>query len=269
VADVHAHRWPEPDWFAYDRIGWFEDDSAEYLPVAEWAAKRRGVIRIAGGFDPVFSRVMDLCGMERGLMLMAASPQVVHALIGHIADFLDEYYRRLAQAGQGHIDFIGFGDDFAGQAGMLISPRMWREYFMDVWKRLFAVAHAYGMKASLHSCGAVRPVLGDLIDAGLDVFEVVQVTANGMGPVDLKREFGSHLTFYGGMDTQHILPHASPEAVRSEVRRLADTLGKNGRFILANMHLLMEDVPTANVLAMYDEARRYEGKSSSNNTESD
>lgn len=142
---------------------------------------------------------------------------------------------------------------------MLVAPNKWREYFLPLWKRLFAIAHEHGMRVGLHSCGAVRPVLSDLIDAGLDILQVVQVTAVGMDAAELKREFGRHLAFYGGMDTQHILPQGSPADVRREVRRLIDILGTDGRFILASMHFLMDDVPVENVLAMYDEARTYRG----------
>lgn len=171
------------------------------MPWAEWATRHADTLRLAGGFDPVFSRIMDLCGMEAGLMLMAARPDLVHALVAHIGAFLEEYYRRIAEAGQGYFDVLCFGDDFASQESLLLSPRRWREYFLPFWKRLFAVAHRHGMKAMLHSCGAVRAVLGDLIDAGLDIFEVVQITAARMDPAELKREFGAHLAFYGGMDT--------------------------------------------------------------------
>ena len=257
VAEVEAYAWPNPDWFDCERIGWFLDAADEYLPVAQWAARHSDYVRVVGHFDPIFSRIMDLCGMERGLLLMAARPDLVHAMVAHIADFLAERYRRMADAGRGHIDFLMFGDDFAGQQGMLISPERWREYFLPVWRRLFAIAHEHGMKAQFHSCGAVRPVLGDLIDAGLDIFEVVQVTAVGMDPAALKREFGAHLTFYGGMDTQQILPYGTPEDVRREVRRLVDILGRGGRYLLSSMHVLMEDVPVENVLAMYSEAHSY------------
>jgi uroporphyrinogen decarboxylase len=79
-----------------------------------------------------------------------------------------------------------------------------------------------------------------------------------MDPAELKRQFGRHLTFYGGMDTQDILPHSSPEDVRREVRRLIDTLGENGRYIFTSVHFLMDDVPMENVLAMYGEAKTYQ-----------
>jgi uroporphyrinogen decarboxylase len=113
------------------------------------------------------------------------------------------------------------------------------------------------MKNMMHSCGAVRPVIGDLIDAGLDILEVVQVHASGMDAANLKREFGADLAFYGGIDVQELMPYGSVEDVRREVRWLVDTLGVGGRYILAPSHFLMDDVPVANVIALYDEARTY------------
>ena len=257
IADIDAHAWPDPDWFDYERIGSLWDIPEGYVPVAQWAAERSDFARHGTGWNPVFSRVMDMFGMETGLMHLADRPDLIHATVAHIGEFLEEFYRRFARAGQGHYDFLGFGDDFASQKGMMLTPNMWREYFLPLWKRLFAIAHQHGMKASMHSCGSIRPVLGDLIDAGLDILEVVQVTAVGMEPANLKREFGRHLAFYGGIDTQRILPLGNPTDVRREVRRLIDTLGKGGRYILASMHFLMDDVPVENVLAMYDEATTY------------
>jgi len=259
VAEVEAYPWPSADWFDYSSAGWFWSTADSYQPLAQWAAGCADYARLGGGWSPVFCRIMDLFGMETGLMQLARRPDLIHATLDHVGNFLEEFYRRLACAGEGYYDFLGFGDDFASQRSMLLNPRHWRNYFLPLWKRLFAIAHAQGMKAALHSCGAVRPVLADLIDAGLDVLQVVQVTAVGMDPAELKREFGRHLTFYGGMDTQHILPHGWPEDVRGEARRLINILGKDGRYIFASMHFLMDDVPVENALAMYQEARTYRG----------
>lgn len=259
VADIDRHHWPDPDWFDYDRVGWLWDTPEAFGPVAQWAARNSDYMRHGGGWNPVFSRVMDMFGMETGLMNLAARPDLIQATVAHIGEFLEEFYLRLARAGQGHYDIMGFGDDFASQQSMMCTPSKWREYFLPLWKRLFAIAHEHGMKVGMHSCGSVRPVLGDLIDAGLDILEVVQITAVGMDAKELKREFGRHLAFYGGMDTQHILPLGSPADVRSEVRRLIDTLGKDGRYIMASMHFLMDDVPAGNIVAMYDEAAKYRG----------
>jgi len=260
VAEVEAHYWPSADWFDYSRVGWVWNTPDSHLPIAQWAAVTTDYARLGGGWNPIFCRIMDLYGMETGLMHLAARPDLIHATVEQIGQFLEKFYLRLASAGKGYYDFLAFGDDFASQRGMLLSLSHWRRYFLPVWKRLFAIAHEHGMKTVLHSCGSVRAVLGDLIDAGLDVLQVVQVTAVGMEPAELKREFGRHLAFYGGMDTQHIMPSGRTSDVRIQTRRLIDILGKGGRYIFSTMHFLMDDVPLENALAMYEEAKSYRAK---------
>lgn len=257
VSDVDSHAWPDPDWFDYQRVGWFwhTPDTAE--PIADWSRRHGDYARLLGVWNPVFSRVMDLFGMEAGLVNLAARPDLIDAAVGHIGDYLVEHNRRMAEAGQGLFDIHAHGDDFAGQGGMLCSPDMWRKYFLPVWKKLFEISHKYGMKSQLHSCGSVRPVIPDLIDAGLDILEVVQVTAADMDLVDLKREYGRDLTFYGSFDTIDILPNGTTTDVRREARRLIDVFAKDGGFILASAHFMFNEVPPENVVALYDEARTY------------
>jgi uroporphyrinogen decarboxylase len=257
VAEVEAHAWPDPAWFDYGRVGWLLDPPESDLPVAEWAKVNGDYARLAGGWSPVFSRAMDLFGMETGLTHVAEHPELIEAAIARIADFYEEFYRRFARAGRGHFDILAFGDDFATQRGLMLKPELWRQWFLPIWKRLFALGHEHGMKVAFHSCGAIRPVLADLVDIGLDILENVQVQAVGMDPAELKREFGQHLSFYGGMDIQAIMPSGSTEEVRREVRRLIDTLGVNGCYIFTTAHYLMDDVSVENTLAMYDEAEKY------------
>ena len=257
VAQIDAYPWPDPDWFAYDRLGWHHDAPGDFLPVRTWAEGHADVGRWVVDWMPVFSRVMDLFGMETGLLNLASRPDLVDAVVSHVGEFLEQYYERLARSVQGHVDILGFTDDFAGQGGLLMNPETWRRQFLPLWKRLFAIAHAHGMKAGFHSCGSVRSVLPDLVDAGLDVLEPVQTTAWGMDPLELKREFGAHVTFYGGVDSQWVLPMGTPGDVRAEVRRLVDAMGPGGRYILSSCHFLLEDVPAQNVLAMFDEVRSH------------
>jgi uroporphyrinogen decarboxylase len=257
VAEVDAHPWPKPEWFDYSRIGWFFDQPDEYLPVKQWALKYNDYARWVQDWQPVFSRVMDLFGIETGLMNLAAKPKIMQAAIEHITDFLEQYYTNLAKSVAGQADIFGFGDDFGGQQGMLLSPKMWRNYFVPVWKRLFPIAHKYGMKSSMHACGSIRPVIRDLMDAGLDILEVTQISAAGMDPVELKHEYGSQLTFCGGVDVQYVLTTGTPEQVRQETRRLADIFGRNGRYILSSTHFLLDDVPAENAIAMHDAAMEF------------
>ena len=257
VAEVEKHPWPSPDWYDYGRVAWILDAPEDYVPVAEWAERHKQYARLAGGWSPLLAKAMDMFGIETGLSNIAGNPKVIEAAIAHIGNFWEEYYRRFARAGRGYYEILAWGDDFASQQGLLMRPELWRKWCLPIWKRLFAIAHENEMKAALHSCGSVRTVLGDLVDIGLDILENVQVMAVGMDPAELKREFGKHLTFYGGMDTQEILPLGCPEDVRQEARRLIQIFGKGGRYIFCTTHYLMDDVPLANALALHDEIKKY------------
>lgn len=257
ISDIQSHSWPDPDWFDYGRLSWMYDGHQASYPVDEWSEINGAYMKLVGGWNPVFGRVLDLFGMEHGLLNLAYKPKLVQATIEHIGCFLEEYYERLARSCHNKADILGFGDDFASQTNMMLSPEQWRKLFLPLWRRLFEIAHKYEMKTMMHMCGSVRPVLGDLIEAGLDIYEVVQITATDMDAEGLKNDFGKDLVFYGGLDVQHLLPNGSVDQVRQEVRRLINILGKGGGYILASTHFLMDDVPYENVLAMYDEARHY------------
>ena len=118
------------------------------------------------------------------------------------------------------------------------------------------VCHAAGVKFMLHSCGAIRPLIPDLIALGVDVLDPIQVAAHGMEPAALKRDFGDRLAFHGGMCTQRTLPFATPQEVREAVLDRIATLGAGGGYILASSHDLSADTPPENIVAMYDPAPR-------------
>jgi uroporphyrinogen decarboxylase len=243
VADIEQYRWPNPDWFDYNAPGKLAEQYSQYALVgATW--------------NPIFSTVCDLCGMERGLMMMALEPTLVEAAVDHITSFLLEYHRRVID-GAPSIDFVYVGDDLAHHRGLMISLTMWRQYFYRPWKRIFDLIHSKGKKVMFHICGACRSLIPDLLDIGMDVLQVVQTTAVGMDPKELKREFGRHLTFWGGVDEQHVLPFGTTGEVRAHVRDLIEVLGEGGGLILGPTHMLQDDTPPANVIALYDEAHRY------------
>ena len=157
--------------------------------------------------------------MDNFLMLLAAEPERVHRFL----DALMEIHMRNLEIFLGavgdSIDVILFGDDLGAQNSPQISPRMYREFFKPrhamLWARAKQLSNA---KVMLHSCGAVRPLLPDLIDAGLDVINPVQISCRGMEAEGLKRDFGRDLAFWGGgCDTQKILPQGTPAQVREHV----------------------------------------------------
>lgn len=269
VSQVEEYAWPDPGWFDYGVVAPSQAEKAGtdaapdvYAPVAQWVEDTADYAHVIGDFNPIFGRICDLCGFEVALIKMATEPDVVRAMVDRITDFYEAYYRGIAEAAQGLVDILVFGDDFASQNAMLINPRQWRQYFKASWERLFAVAHKYGMKAQFHACGAIRPVIGDLVEAGMDILQVVQIRLKGMDPAGLKREFGKVLTFHGTVDVQEVLPRYTAEGVRAEVRRLIDIFGPGGRYILSSSHVLREDVPPENVVAMFDEAHSYRARKS-------
>ncbi len=252
IQDIEKHKWPLSDWFDYRRLRHFDDDTNSFLESSKWANKYRNYVRVLGGFNPIFSRTMDLFGIEKGLINIAGNPNLIGAVVAHIGDYLKEYYTKLAESNYEYMDIIAFGDDFAGQNGMLLDPQMWKKYFLPIWKKLFGIAHKNNMKTMMHMCGSVRPVLGYLIDAGLDIYEVVQVTARDMEPDKLKKDFGKDLVFYGGVDVQQLLRKKNINEVLEEIKKIIKILEKGRKYILSSCHFLTDDIPVDNVLAMYN-----------------
>jgi uroporphyrinogen decarboxylase len=138
-----------------------------------------------------------------------------------------------------------------------MSPETYRRLYKPFHAKLFHRAKELaGVKVQLHCCGGVEPLLGDLIDAGLDAINPVQVSCRGMMPEHLKKTYGDRLTFWGGgCDTRHILGHGSPEEVRENVRGLVGTFAPGGGFVFQQVHNVLADVPPENVVAMLDAVR--------------
>jgi len=196
-----------------------------------------------------------LFGMDRFLFMLAAEPREVHRFLDRLVEVhLANLERFLAGVG-GSIDIIVFGDDLGMQTGPLISPAMYREFFKPRHARMWGRAKELApVKVKLHCCGGVRPLLPDLIEAGLDAINPVQTSCAGMDPAELKREFGRDLVFWGGgCDTQIVLPHSTAEQVREHVRERVRILAPGGGFVFQQVHNILDFVPPENVVAMLDE----------------
>ncbi len=240
--EVFRHSWPSEDWFDYGRLLREATESSEHFVVV-------------GGFTPLFYLIGDLCGMEKALMDISLNPDVVFALCEKIEEFYTGYFSRVAEVCGDAVDAIAFGDDFSSQQGMLMSPQSWRHCFKPVWARLFDLAARSGYKVMFHSCGSMAEVIPDLIDAGLDVLYPIQPTARSMQVDFLRKEFGSTLSFYGGVDVQQLLPFGTAAQIEKEVVRIAGLFERRGGFVLSTSHVIMEDVPDDNVLKLYEVIR--------------
>ncbi len=179
-----------------------------------------------------------------------------------LMDVIAERWIRVAENAldlvDGNVDIVFFGDDLGSQLAPMFNPDIYRDLIKPRHERMIAAVKARAeVKVLYHSCGAIAPLIGDLIDIGVDALNPVQVTANDMEPRSLKERFGERIAFWGGINTQEVLPFGTPDEVRTEVRRVIDCLGPGGGFVLNSVHNIQNDVSVENIVAMFDEARAY------------
>ena len=164
-------------------------------------------------------------------------------------------HRALAEVGD-LIDIVAFGDDVGLQDRPVCSVPMYRQFIRPWQERIVETIRAHTQaKILYHTCGSVYRYIEDFIAIGIDALNPVQIRAKNMDPERLKREFGGRIAFWGGIDTQHVLPHGTPDQVREEVRRMFSILGPGGGYVLAAVHNVQPDVPPENLIAMFEAGR--------------
>jgi len=174
-------------------------------------------------------------------------------MLDKLAEFKMAFWERaLAEIGD-LVDVVIEADDLAGQNNLLMSPDTYREVIQPRHKRLFNfIKDQADVKLFYHSCGAIRPLIPDLLDAGIDILNPVQISARGMDLFELKQEFGQDLVFWGGgVDTQGVMDSGAPEDVRADVQRNIEALGPGGGFIFAAVHDIQANVTPENIMAMW------------------
>jgi uroporphyrinogen decarboxylase len=201
----------------------------------------------------LFEWLTYLRRMDNALVDLVDDRAGVERLLDRLVEMHLQNLDKVIRAVGDTVQIIQMGDDLGTEAGPFFSPRIYREVFKPRHKVLFQHIKKHSkMKVFLHSCGSVRQILPDLVEAGVDILNPVQVSAAGMNPAELKREFGASLTFWGGgCDTQKVLPRCSPQEVHDHVRRMVDTWAPGGGFVFTQVHNILADVPPANVEAMY------------------
>ena len=182
----------------------------------------------------IFEMYWRLRGMDDAFLDIAGDRDLTIEMFRRCADFSI----RLGESAcrRFDLDWYWTGDDVAGQRSMMFSPGMWRDLVKPELARVFAVGKSRGLPVAYHSCGAVRPIIPDLIEIGMDVLNPVQANCPGMDALELKREFGRDIAFMGGVDTQQLLPNASAAEVRRATERLIDGMtADGGGYILAGI----------------------------------
>jgi len=244
VDEIYRHPWPSADALDYSTV----------KPQIE--SYDNSVALFGGPWCPFFHEVGWLIGEEQFYIWMLTKPAEADAIIDCIVTYEIEAAKRFFKECAGRLDIYYIGNDFGSQRGLTISPEMWRRFIRKPLKRYFDLAHDFGCKVMLHSCGSVRAIIKDLIEDGLDMLDPIQIRAAGMDMPSLVRDFGDKLCFHGGVDTQHTLPFCGAEEVRSLVRGFRDLTRDTGGYVMTGSQELIEDIPLDNILAMYDENLR-------------
>jgi len=204
----------------------------------------------------------NLRGFENWLIDVTSNVSFAEALLERVTEnYLSTLELLLPAVGE-DVDLMLIPDDFGVQNGPLISPPTYRRLIKPRHARILDAIRAHSAaKVLFHCCGSVYWALGDLVDIGIDGLNPVQTSAADMEPARLKREFGRHVCFWGGIDTQHTLPYGSSGHVRQEVRQRIEQLADGGGYVISAVHNILGEVPPRNVLAMAEAAHRFGGRS--------
>jgi len=242
TADWNSYTWPQVEWFDFSSI------KADLLRYSNFS------ILASGG--SIFQHASYLRGLDGQLFDLLADPDKANYLIDKLFEFYFHYYKKLFEKAGDLIDVFAIADDFGTQNSLLISPDLFRQFFSSRMKALADLAHHYDIYFLLHTCGDVEPLIPDFIEAGVDVLDPIQ--PESMDPAYIKKEYGQSICLRGGISSQQVLAHGSIRQVKEEVKRKLDILMPGGGYIFAPGHpVLQVDIPTENIITMYETAYEY------------
>ena len=250
--EVRAHAWPDTG--DPQRIAGLRELAHAYRDQGR-------AVMIKGALAGIFEMSQRARGMERLMVDLASDEALACAILDKMVELKLRFWEMALPRLGDLVDVVSEADDYATQTSQLVSPRMFRRIFKPRLQAIFSRIHQLAPRAKLffHSDGNIRPILPDLIEIGLDVLNPVHITATGMEPAALKRDFGRDVCFWGGgVDTQTVLPFGTPQAVRDNVRRNVDALAPGGGYVFNTIHNIQADVPPENIVAMVEALREAE-----------
>ena len=223
---------------------------AHFAGLSEWLHANWDRFKIVQLTELFWERTWSMWGFERIMMDMYDNAPFVDALLENLEATCMAIIERLLHQYGDQIDAIGFSDDMGGQQNMLISPQAWRRFLKPRQQRLYERIRSASKVVYLHSCGHIEPIVGELIDIGVNMLQPIQPET--MDIFGLKEKYGRHLCFAGGISTQVTLPYGTPDQVREETSRCIEVLGKGGGYVVAPAKPILPGVPIENAVALID-----------------
>ena len=233
------------------------DDDARYVDAKRYIEGYQDEYFVIGDVElTMFEMAWHMTGLQKFMTDLALGEDYVEPLIDRTMEWSVAVGKRLVAAG---VDGIWTGDDFGAQNGMMVSPDMWRRIFKPRMAEVFQEFRSVNPDVMImyHCDGAIAPILPDLIEIGLDVFNPVQPGVPGHDPAELKAQFGSELSFWGAIDQQQLLPNGTPEEIEADVKSKIEALGAEGGYMVAPAHILQRDTPVENVEAFIAAVKRH------------
>jgi len=242
IEELEEFDWPRVDWFEFSKI---RDELKAYEEFS---------IMASGG--SIFQHITYVRGMQELLLDMAGEPHIAEYLFNKFSDFYFDYYSRMFEEAGDLIDVFALADDFGTQQSTLISMRMFNKQVARHLQRMIDLAHSYGMKFLLHTCGNVKTWIPRFAELGVDILDPIQPEC--MDPVVVKQEYGDIICLRGGISVQQTMVKGTPDEVRKEVERVVRGCMEGGGYILSPGHpVLQDDVPTENIIAMYEAGHEF------------
>lgn len=248
-ADLETvERWPMPSPDAYD-----------YDAVRSARARWPGLCLVAGGTGSgdILNKAGMIRGVEQTLIDLATDDPAFLRWTDRRHAVELEVLRRTLEAARGAVDVLWIGEDLGTQHGPLIGRELFRRHLRPRLQRFVDLGRAAGIPVMIHSCGSSRWAFDEFVAMGIAVVDTLQPEARGMAPADLKRDFGGCLAFHGGISTAGAVARGTPTDVAAEVRRTLEVMMPGGGYALAPAHLLQDNSPVENVLALYQAARTF------------
>jgi len=209
----------------------------------------------------IFEMSCRIRGYEQFYMDLAINPTLSCAIMDKVLEMKIQFYQAAAVKTGKYIQFVREGDDMGSQESLLISRKMYLDYIKPRHKALIEAQKKIFPQpfyTFFHSDGAIYELIPDFIETGVEILNPVQVTNKGVTLERLKKEFGRELSFWGGgIDTQHVLPAASPAKIKEEVKKRIEALAPGGGFVFNTIHNIQDDVPPENIAAMHEALMEY------------